>query len=59
MTKSIELKRSVVVNGREWRLYSVDFTSKDGAFSTYIYATSLEHAASLVEESARNTASIV
>ncbi len=40
----------VFVNGKEWYLFSVDYDTADGKFTTYIYALSLEHAFMLVEE---------
>lgn len=41
---------STVQDGRTWHLYSVDFTTADGRFGTYIYALSDEHAVAIVEE---------
>ena len=49
MSKFI-LETCVIVNGKEWRLYSVDYQTCEGTFSTYIYAVSFEHAAAIVEE---------
>lgn len=46
----IELRLSTHVGGRQWQLFSVDFTTADGEFSTYIHAISAEHAAAIVEE---------
>lgn len=39
-----------VVAGRTWHCYSVEFTTADGNFLTYIYALSDEHASHIVEE---------
>jgi hypothetical protein len=48
--KPIPLQLDTVVNGRKWLLYSFDFTTSDGEFSTYFYAISDEHAAHILEE---------
>lgn len=40
----------VIVDGREWRLFGLNYSTSDGEFSTYIYAISEEHAAAVVEE---------
>lgn len=50
MTQGIPMPLTCTVDGREWLLYSVDFKTADGEFSTYIYALSFEHAAAIVEE---------
>jgi hypothetical protein len=41
---------SSVVNGRKWLLYTFDFATADGKFSSYFYALSDEHAAHILEE---------
>lgn len=41
---------SVTIDGRVWDLYTVEFDTADGKFSTTIYAISTEHAAAIVEE---------
>lgn len=46
----IKMPLSVAVDGRTWRLFSVEFDTADGKFSTYIYALSDEHAAAMVAE---------
>lgn len=46
----ITLAQSVVVNGVTWNLFSVDFDTADGVFSTYIYAIDHGHAALRLEE---------
>jgi hypothetical protein len=50
LTCPIEMELSPVVNGRTWRLYSFDFRTADGLFSSYFYAVSDEHAAHILEE---------
>ncbi|MBS3974819.1 MAG: hypothetical protein KGZ89_08150 [Actinobacteria bacterium] len=35
---------TVEVNGRIWRLYSVDFDSDDSVYSIHLYAINKEHA---------------
>lgn len=50
MTKGIVLEPTVVVDGKTWNLYSVDWTGPDGTFATYIYAISFEHAAAMLED---------
>lgn len=39
---------TVRVNGITWNLFSVDFNTADGKFSTYIYAISREHAEAIL-----------
>jgi membrane protein YdbS with pleckstrin-like domain len=46
----VPMPLSCVVGGRTWLLFSVEFTTADGEFSTYIYALSAEHAAAIVDE---------
>jgi hypothetical protein len=46
----IQMPLSVAVDGRTWRLFSVEYGTVDGHFSTYIYALSDEHAAAIVAE---------
>lgn len=41
---------SVEVDGRTWNLFSIDFDTADGKFSTHIYALSWEHAEHILEE---------
>lgn len=41
---------SVCVDGRVWCLFSVDYDTADGTFSTYIYAINSEHAGHIVSE---------
>lgn len=48
--RKIEMETSVVVNGKKWDLYGVDYSTADGEFGTYIYAMSFEHAAAIIEE---------
>lgn len=43
-------KPEVIVNGRTWYLFSIDYDTADGKFATYIYALSLEHAQMIVQE---------
>ena len=40
----------VRVNGREWYLFSIEYDTADGMFSTYIYALSFEHAHMILGE---------
>ena len=48
MAKHVDLPLSCEVKGRQWRLYTFDFTTPDGIFSSYFYAISDEHAAALL-----------
>ena len=50
LADQIQMPLSVTVDGRTWRLFSVEFDTADGKFSTYIYALSDEHAAAIVAE---------
>ena len=51
-------KTTVNVDGREWHLFSVNFTDADGRqFSFNIYAISREHASYIVQE-IRETATL-
>lgn len=50
LADQIQMPLSVPVDGRTWRLFSVEFDTADGKFSTYIYALSDEHAAAMVVE---------
>lgn len=50
LADQIQMPLSVPVDGRTWRLFSVEFDTADGKFSTYIYALSDEHAAAIVAE---------
>jgi hypothetical protein len=47
---AVTLNYRTVVNGRTWYLYSLDYDTADGAFGTYFYAISDEHAEMIVEE---------
>jgi hypothetical protein len=47
---SIVFKPKVTINGRIWNLYSFEFQTADGLFSSYFYAISFEHAAAILEE---------
>lgn len=46
----VTLDVEVVVNGRRWYLYDVEYETPDGRFSTNIYALSDGHAAMRVQE---------
>lgn len=48
--KQVTLPLSTVVDGRTWHLFSVEFDTADGKFSTYIYALDSGHAGLIVEE---------
>ena len=50
LADQIQMPLSAPVDGRTWRLFSVEFDTADGKFSTYIYALSDEHAAAMVAE---------
>lgn len=52
----INMQLTVQVEGREWRLFDVNYTDADGrTMSFYIYAINREHASYQVAE-IRNTA---
>ena len=53
----VVLKPEVVVNGVLWKLFSVEFDTADGKFSTYIYALDFGHAGLILEE-LKSTATI-
>ena len=44
MNDPVRLFPEVVVEGRRWHLFSVEFKADDRTYSTYIYALSAEHA---------------
>jgi hypothetical protein len=46
----MNLKPEVMVNGIEWRLFSIDYQTPDGKFSAYFYAIDAEHASYILEE---------
>lgn len=52
MNKANEVQMPLTVNceGREWSLYTFDFDTPDGVFSSYLYAISFEHAAALLAD---------
>ncbi len=43
------LKTPVTVDGKEWKLFNIEFKSPDGKFSAYLYAIDHEHASYQVE----------
>ncbi len=45
----MNLKSPVTIDGKEWKLFSVEFQSPDGKFSAYLYAIDHEHASYQVE----------
>ena len=48
MSMPVELQLVVQHEGRTWNLYTFDFNTPDGTFSSYFYAVSDEHAAELL-----------
>lgn len=50
MQHHVTLQQQVVVDGRVWRLFAIDFDTADGPSSTYVYGLSFEHAAAIVQE---------
>lgn len=44
MSDPVRLFPEVVVEGRLWRLYEVEFNADDRTYSTYLYALNAEHA---------------
>ena len=46
----IPMPLQTTIDGRVLRLFSINYTTADGEFSTYIYALSFEHAAAIVDE---------
>ncbi|HBU7548377.1 TPA: hypothetical protein MC769_004711 [Klebsiella aerogenes] len=46
---AITLQDSVEVEGRVWKLQSIEFTLDDKAFSAYFYALTREHASYMFE----------
>ena len=49
-SNAITLEKSVVVNGRRWNLFSVEFKTPDGTYSTYIYALDHYHASVMLAD---------
>lgn len=45
----MNLKTPVTIDGKEWKLFSIEFKSPDGKFSAYLYAIDHEHASYQVE----------
>lgn len=45
----MDLKSKVIVDGKTWHLFSVEFQSPDGKFSAYFYAIDAEHASYQLE----------
>lgn len=45
----MHLKSPVTVDGKEWKLFNIEFKSPDGKFSAYLYAIDHEHASYQVE----------
>lgn len=43
-------KPTVVVEGRTWSLFDVQYSTPDGTYSTYIYALSFAHAAMILDD---------
>lgn len=50
MQNAITLPTSCVVDGRTWNLFTFEFATPDGTFSSYLYAVSAEHAAALLAD---------
>ena len=48
MSRPVELPLTAKHEGRIWCLYTFDFNTPDGTFSSYFYAVSDEHAAALL-----------
>jgi len=48
--QKVTLPFDVVVAGRNWKLYTFEYKTADGTFSSYMYAISDEHAAAIIEE---------
>ena len=49
----MNLQTPVLVDGKEWKLFSIEFQSPDGKFSAYLYAIDHEHASYQVESLSR------
>lgn len=47
---SCDLPLRVTRDGVEWRLFSFTYRTCEGAFESYIYAVSLEHASHIIDE---------
>ncbi|MNQ58438.1 hypothetical protein D3C85_726440 [compost metagenome] len=45
----MQLKSPVLIDGKEWKLFNIEFQSPDGKFSAYLYAIDHEHASYQVE----------
>lgn len=47
---AVALPITAIVEGMTWHLYSFEFTTPDGTFSSYLYAISPVHAAELLQD---------
>lgn len=47
---AVELQLQTVVDGHQWNLYSFEFVTADGVFSSYLYALSDDHAQLVLDE---------
>ncbi len=47
---NLTMQPTVIVNGREWQLFAVDYDTADGKFTFYMYALAYEHALIMLEE---------
>lgn len=57
MQTKVELPVEVLENNQQWKLYTFEFSTQEGKFSSYFYATSMLHAACILEEM-KNTAEL-
>jgi hypothetical protein len=48
--KTVKQQHSVTHEGRKWKLFTFEYNTPDGKFSSYFYAISLEHAAAIIED---------
>lgn len=53
-SQSVPLQLTTTVDGREWKLFCINFHSDDGIHSAYFYAIDREHASYRLEELKQN-----
>lgn len=48
--KTIPIPLTVIVDGREWRLFTLRYTTPDGDFEVYLHALSWDHANIILQD---------
>ncbi|WXL23934.1 hypothetical protein WG219_11260 [Ectopseudomonas mendocina] len=55
---AVTLPLSVIQDGKTWALFSFEYSTPDGRFSSYFYALSFEHASYILAEMRRTAGDI-